>query len=378
MRGDFKFTIFASGCGDTLLLEAHRKVILTDVRYRTGQAQDPDNDDVPDFSPDIRLACGNGHLDVFILTHPDQDHLAGFCELFHCGRPSTWVADPAHGEPKLLVDEIWCSPYSANPHYTTDASEPVIREIKRRLALRGTLEGQLDGNRIVVMDTTTHTEGLIVDGLRWRLLAPTPAEWNIPKARPDEPPTSSNPTSLIMQWTVSRAWGDSQILISGDTSVDVLERIHDTILRRNPDWLNWHILIAPHHCSRRSIGRVLNGGCIDEEFEESAKALAALGRQVGEGFVVSSSKRIIRGGATPPSFHAKNCYLRILAGNGDIDDSVRERFLCTGGDADGEKPAHVIFNLNVNGPTLAARSKPGVVRVGAASSVGGGGGYGRR
>jgi hypothetical protein len=228
------------------------------------------------------------------------------------------------------------------------------------------------------MDTTTHIEGLVVDGLRWRLLAPTPAEWNIPKAAPGEPPTSSNPTSLIMQWTVTRSWGDSQILICGDTCVEVLERIHDTILRRNPEWLDWHILIAPHHCSRRSIGRVWNGGCIDEEFAASAKALAALGRQVGDGFVVSSSKRIIRGAATPPSFHAKNRYLRILAGSGEIDDSVRERFLCTGGDVDGDKPAHVVFNLNVTGPTLAARSKPSAIRVGAASSVGGGGGYGRR
>ena len=34
MRGDFKFTVFASGCGDTLLLEAHSIIHRTIETYR--------------------------------------------------------------------------------------------------------------------------------------------------------------------------------------------------------------------------------------------------------------------------------------------------------------------------------------------------------
>jgi hypothetical protein len=376
VRGDFKVTVFAAGCGDTILIEAHNRAVLTDIHYRVGGAQDAANDDVPDFAPDLRKACGD-HLDVFVSTHPDKDHVGGFCEIFHCGAPDTWIADPDDGDPKIIVDEIWCSPYGADPHYVTDQSRPLVDEIKRRKALQGTWQADLAGNRLVIMDTSTHVSGLITEGFDWRLLAPTPAEWDIEKAAEGEPQTSSNPTSLVIRWSVKRSWGTNQILIAGDTSVEVLERLERDVHKQNPDNLGWHILIAPHHCSRRSIGRVWNGGCVDEEFEESAEALAALGEQRGDGYVVASSRRVIRGGGTPPSYHAKLRYLRILARGGVVDDAVRARFRCTGGNSDGDKPAHVVFNLNATGPSMAATTVPATVGLGGGGgSVGGGGGYG--
>jgi hypothetical protein len=377
MRGDWKCTIFSCGCGDSILFEAHRKVVLTDIHYRAARAQDDDDDEAPDFAKDIRAACGDNHLEVFVSTHPDKDHVLGFSELFHCGPPGNWVRDPADGEPKIIVDEIWCSPYGANPHYTTDQSKPLIDEIQRRQKLQGTLEGERDGNRLKVMDTSTHSTGSIVEGFDWRLLAPTPAEWDIPKAEEGCPPTSSNSTSIVIQWTIKRSWGTNQFLICGDTSVEVLERLEKEVHRKNPDHLAWHVLLAPHHCSRRSIGRVWNGGCTDEEFEESEAALTAVGEQRSNGFVVASSCRVVRGGGTPPSWHAKQRYLRILARGGTVDDAVKARFKCTGGNSDKDKPAHVVFNLTSGGPSLAATAAPAVVGLGGGTgSVGGGGSYG--
>ena len=377
MRGDWKCTFFACGCGDSVLIEAHRKVVLTDIHYRAGRAQDEEDDEALDFAGDIRRACGDNHLDVFVSTHPDKDHVLGFTELFHCGSPDDWVRDPEDGEPKVIVDEIWCSPYGANPHYTTDQSQPLLDEIRRRKALQGTAEGNRAGNRLQIMDTTSHTTGAIADGFEWRLLAPTPSEWDIPKAEEGCPPTSSNPTSLVIQWTVRRSWGTNRILLCGDTSVEVLERLDREVHRKDPDRLSWHVLLAPHHCSRRSIGRVLNGGCADEEFDESAGALTALGEQLGNGYVVSSSRRVVRNGNTPPSWHAKQRYLRILARAGAVDDAVRARFRCTGGDADAGKPAHIVFNLSAAGPSLAATAAPATVGLGGGGgSVGGGGSYG--
>lgn len=376
MRGDNKLTVFASGNGDSILLEAHQRTILTDIHYRRDQAEDPENDRVPDFAPDIRAACPNHHLHVHVCTHLDKDHVGGWCEIFHCGRPEDWVAKPKDGEPKIIADEIWCTPYAVNPHYVTDQAKPLHDEIRRRNALCGAPEGAKDGNRLKVMDTSTHSAGAIVPGLEWRLLAPTPAEWNIPKAPEGESPTSSNPTSLVIQWTISVGGAKNLVLLGGDSTVEVMERIDEEIRKKNPERVAWHVLVALHHCSRHSIGRVTNGGSKDEEFEESAGALAALGEQRGEGFIVSSSKRIIRGAPTPPSFHAKNRYLRILARGGEVTDSIRSRFMCTGGEADADKPDHIVFHLTAAGPTRAQKRKIATAAIASVSSAGRGGAYG--
>lgn len=377
MRGDYRLSTFASGCGDSVLIEAHDKVVMIDIHYRAARAADKDDDEAPDFAPDIRQACSNDHLDVFVSTHPDKDHVGGFCEIFHCGSPDDWVSDPEDGDPKIIVDEIWCSPYGLNPHYTTDQSKPLTDEIKRRHALQGTNAGNRDGNRLRVMDTSKVTAGSIATDFEWRLLAPTPAEWDIPKAPEGCTPTSSNPTSLVIQWTVRRYGGENLILTCGDTSVEVLERLEQDVHRKNLDHLAWHVLLAPHHCSRRSIGRVPNGSCTDGEFVESAEALKALGEQRGNGYVVSSSRRVVRGGDTPPSWHAKRRYLRILANGGEINGSVESRFRCTGGNGAADLPAHVVFNLTSSGPTLAPAKIPATVGLGGGgAAVGGGGSYG--
>lgn len=377
MRGENKVSVFACGNGDSILIEAHGRTVLTDVHYRTDQAEDRENDRVPDFAPEIRAACPDNHLHVDVVTHLDKDHVGGWCDLFHCGPPEIHIPWPKTGEPKIIVDEIWCSPYAVNPNYVTDQAKPLYDEIRRRYALRETPPGQKDGNRLVIMDTSTHSTGVVVTGLEWRLLAPNKAEWNIPRAAANEPQPSSNSSSLVIQWTVTVGTGKNLIFLGGDSTVEVMERIEREVWDKDPDYVAWHILVALHHCSRHSIGRVTNGGCQDEEFEESKAALRALGEQRGDGYVVSSSKRIIRGAQTPPSFHAKNRYLNILAGKGQVTDAVRSRFLCTGGDTEYDKPDHVVFYLTPMGPTRPQKRKaPATITGIGTSSAGRGGGYG--
>ena len=201
-----------------------------------------------------------------------------------------------------------------------------------------------------------------------------PAEADIPKSDNPDKPNSANPSSLVIRWTITVGHKANHVLLGGDSTVGIWERIHDAFQEDEPDALSWHILLALHHCSRRSLGRVENPDTDSEKFIPSEKAETALSNKIGGGYIVSSSNRIVRGGTTPPSYHAKNRYLKILAATGQVTDKVRERFLCTGGDKTGDDPEHIEFKFTKSGPTKSLAAAPFIAIGGSAS--GRGGGYG--
>ncbi len=358
-----QITFYACGNGDSSLIEAHDRTIMTDINYRANDAQDDKNVDVPDFAPLIREACSDDYLDLFVLTHPDEDHLRGFGEIFHLGKPEDRDSDPDEGDTKILVNEIWCSEYSANPNYTTDMSKPVLDEIKRRKNLIGA-ESQKDGNRLVVISATDAALMTYCGGIDYRVLAPNASEADIPKAKENEPKNSSNPSSLVIQWSFTVGQRVSKVVLGGDSTVEVWERLSSEYA---DECLDWHILLSPHHCSRHSMGRKLS----ETSFEYSNDAISGLNHPIGASAHVVASCRTF-GDDHPPHPEARDRYYKILAKGKAITDETKSRFLITDGSSS-QKPEHVKFRFTSNGPARAAA-------VGAASfatpSSSGGGGYG--
>ncbi len=88
MAKEDKLTVFAIGNGDSILIEARGKRILTDINLKS----DP-TDNLPDLEEELRDACGHGALHLFVLTHPDEDHLRGFADVFHTGNPLASLVD---------------------------------------------------------------------------------------------------------------------------------------------------------------------------------------------------------------------------------------------------------------------------------------------
>jgi len=370
MPNEKKVTFFACGNGDSVLLECEDAVILTDINYR--QATQDDNDsDVPDFAEDIRDACAKDTLDAFVLTHPDEDHCRGIGEIFHLGSPKNWEKDPKEGPVLIRINEIWCSPYAVNPHYVTDGAKPMLDEIKRRNNLKGTVEANVDGNRLKVLDTESAKDGYI-GSFKWELISPTPDEANIAPPDKEGNKNSSNPSSLGIVWSIKSNDYENRIMLLGDATVDVLERINRDV---NSSILEWGILLSPHHCSRRSLGRVLEKGTKAERFEKSSEAIEAVSHQKDDGHIVSSSRKFKKGGPTPPHPDAKKEYLENLARGGTPTDRDKDRFHCTGEGPDKGKPEKVVFDLTRSGPTprRAVKSRAAI----ATSAVGAGGSYGK-
>jgi len=361
-----RITFFACDNGDASLIEAHGMTIMTDINYRTSSAEDDSNDDVLDFAPKIRKACDDDALDVFVLTHPDEDHLRGFGNVFQLGKPEDRDDDPDEGDVKIIVDEIWCSEYAADPNYDTDVSKPVLDEIERRKKLSGA-EADKAGNRLEILTADIGELNTLCSGIDWRLLAPNESEADIPKAADGEPKNSSNPSSLVIQWTITVGGRASMVLLGGDSTVEIWERLDSDF---DESQLEWHILLAPHHCSRHSMGRTekTNG---EEVFNWSDEAISALDHPIGvKAHVVSSSRKF--GSKHPPHPKARDRYYKILAKGSPVTDRTRARFKCTAG-AKGEDAEDIVFKFTSSGPAKAALASSISAPTATAS---GGGGYG--
>lgn len=102
------------------------------------------------------------YVDIFILTHGDDDHLHGFQDNFYQGNPKNYKqANKEAGE--ILIDVLWFSPMIMGSA-TNDDEKCFNKEAKRRIQLHrdNSTEKDLPGNRIVIIgyDANEDLDGL--------------------------------------------------------------------------------------------------------------------------------------------------------------------------------------------------------------------------
>ncbi len=132
-------------------------VILIDVKIR-GDAENPDEPDIPDVISDLRkkLNCdaqGRKYIDVFVLSHPDQDHCLGLNTYFHLGTPDSY----SKKDDKIFICEIWSSPMvfrrASKALTLCDDAKALNKEAKRRVQYYRDygLKAMKEGDRIQIM-----------------------------------------------------------------------------------------------------------------------------------------------------------------------------------------------------------------------------------
>ncbi|MCK4664696.1 MAG: hypothetical protein KAT68_17635 [Bacteroidales bacterium] len=354
-----KITFYPVGNGGMTYLQlndSEKISILIDMNIRSA-VDNENNDEYYDVSSHLREnlkenSDGRPYVDYFILTHNDDDHINGLKKHFHLGSIEEYQDPNNDEEAKIIINEIWGTSRfwkrASDDNKLSDDAKAFNKEMKRRVSLfEKNSEIQEDGDKVTIIgiDPESKTDDLdeivieigeylnILDKkLNINILGPIEQQ----EDEEDDDFVKSNRNSIILQISVTEQEYDNEILITGDTDVFVWENMKKMYNSENV--LDYDIMLAPHHCSRHSVGRL-----IESSFEESTDAIDALNNCNEGAFIISHSKPIKDNDDDPPSQDAKDIYTSIVA---------NDHFLCTEEYPKEKDVAPIIILLTSDGPKL--------------------------
>jgi hypothetical protein len=354
-----KIVFFPVDNGDMTLIQLESgKTILIDVNIR-GSADDP-NQEPQDVASMLknRLKKDNQnrlYVDVFLLSHPDQDHCRGIERHFHLGRPEDCPSD------KILILEMWSSPMvfrRNSAEWTVSEDAKAFRtEAKRRVQYFRDNRFISDGNRILIMgedengktddlreilvkvdEQITIVNGFANSGMTAYLLAPRKSD-----DADEEEILTKNQSSVILQFSIRCGTkADACLFLTGgDAEVAIWERLWQQ--HQNSSCLQYDVLQTPHHCSWHSLSYDSWSG--RSEAEISPDALNALSQGRSGAMIIASSKPIQDDDSDPPCIGAKRQYEKITK-------SKSGTFKCTGEYPRKNAPNVLEIEITTAGPKI--------------------------
>ena len=368
-------TFFPVDNGDMTLIKLNDKTtILIDINI----LQDTEDNNLKcDVIKELRDRLekddeGRPYVDVFMLSHPDQDHCRELNKHFHLGSLDDYSFDPPDGEKlKIVMREIWSSPMvfrrtSKNNPLCEDA-KAFNNEARRRVKYFREYGIASDGDRILIIgeDENGKTDDLKeilikvdeefnrVNGkenqyISMLSLGPNP----IQDDEEIEEMLSKNHSSIIIRFTFK--YDEKQdaclFLTGGDAEVYIWEKLWEKT-KYETDKLNYDILQAPHHCSWHSLS--YDSWSDDDSPKVNKDAKSALSQSRNGAFIVSSSKPIKNDDNDPPCWGAKDEYESIIG-------EVSGEFFCTGEYPNEENPEPLQFKISDEGPQPPSKKSVGI------------------
>jgi hypothetical protein len=383
-------TFFPVGNGDMTLIklaDANSTTILIDINIRT----DADSPNLPmrDVAKDLRDRLknddsGRPYVDVFLLSHPDQDHCRGLERHFYLGPLADYPDDKKpQNEKRIVIREIWSSPIvfrrASRNHVLCSDAKAFNCEARRRVKVnREKGFSVADGDRITVLAEDENGKTDDLGPILWKtgekssrihgkdfsgqfsghLLAPLKCEGD-PELEED---LSKNHSSVIINFKLAAgpltpdgvkflSGGDAEVLIW----TKLWEKYNDT-----PEVLEYDVMQAPHHCSWHSLSYD-SWSYKKEEAKVEQPARNALGQARAGAVIVASCKPIQDDDVDPPCIRAKREYLDILKPRSGT-------FLCTDEYPKESAPEPYVLTVTAQGA-----SKPSVsqaaAKLGAAASI---------
>ena len=298
-------------------------------------------------------ASGRPFVDLFISTHPHDDHTKGFESNFYHGDIADYDKDK--NKDQIIIEELWITPRGMKNNLA-DTAEEVRREAKRRRDLYDSNPNFYGskGNylRIIGYDkdkafdarycyvpgkTVTSVHGSSLSWLDIFIHAPFKEDVETSKKYDDK-----NATSIVVQFGFKIEGFEgykSRVLMGGDAEHEIWQHILDN--NSDDEKLKWNIFLSPHHCSWSFFNESNN----KKEIKPSAESI--LNKQIGSfAHIIASSNEIKNDGNNPPCYEAKQEYIKKLkAGSSHFLNTATHSKV-------GNIPQPIVFKISENGKTL--------------------------
>lgn len=341
--------------GDTVLIKVEKTSIQIDANIRdSGDSYDVMSDLLTELDTDSE---GRYHLNLFMLTHPDQDHCRGIEKYYFLGDPSQYSKKNQDDE-LVIIDELIVTPMLFGKA-TNDSAKALKKEANRRKALwdEGSPKRTMAGNRLIIVgydgdnryaNVTSYIPGEtinVINGKKMSLLeffvhSPFKDSLVTGKAEQDK-----NSTSIVMQARFKNKSTDASAkalyLFGGDADHYIWDEIQNQCSNhKNDDKLDFDIFLAPHHCS----WSYFNDVPYDKETSgtpvSSSEKLITDHKTEGA-LVIASSKKIENNNDNPPHYPAMKEYKKLI---GSAD-----KFISLAEEPNSKTPKPVVFEVTSEG-----------------------------
>ncbi len=338
------------GTGDstTLILKPGEIFMQIDLRHLE-KADDPEEPEWPVLDHLVKILPkknGKPYLSLFVLTHPDKDHIQGFSELLK----------------RVVIGEIWHTPKIFRDQGDEEALCEDAKAFKkeahrRRKAILANPLKVTSGNRLRVIghddilkeekykdlpDSCKSRPGDLVytvDGLDLS------KDFNAFIHAPfkDDQDQDKNNTSLSLNIVIWEGKSYCQFFFFGDREYQTIKQIFETTEKNetNKPYLYWHVMLCSHHCSK-AVMYAKEGEDSTEKFKKDIMDFFNSYARSGEVYIVSSShsKFTDGDGDNPPHKKARKRYEEIIKPG---------CFICTHEYPDKRNPKPLVFSVGSEG-----------------------------
>jgi beta-lactamase superfamily II metal-dependent hydrolase len=350
------FVFWPVGTGDstTIVVTENEMNVQIDLHHmeKADDSDDPSWSIVDELVRLLPKKSGKPYLSVFVLTHPDEDHILGFRELLK----------------KAAIGEIWHTPRifredeEDNP--LSEDAEAFRKEVdRRRTAIIADPKHVKAGDRVRLIG---HDDILKEDKYK-----------DFPRERRSTPGTlvttlddtdvsdcfeafvhapfkvdaedSRNNTSLSVQVVLKDGKETGKALFFGDREYPTIKQIFEvTIEHKRQEYLKWDILLSAHHCSKK-VMFWKDEDKEEESFRQDIMDYFEEFEQSGAYIIASANSDFTdEDGNNPPHGKARKRYEKIVdAGH----------FLCTYERPSKEAPEPIKFELADTGLQLLEATK---------------------